>query len=650
MGEEQNEVLVKLNLISDRLDSLEGRISLLEKDSNGKVNEPIPQNELAMNSSNGEKLESHKKQNSILDRQISAGGCISMIAAIILVPMFLSSYTLRGLALPVLLILGYLVFKDLKSQGSFKTTQKIASYEPDRVEREVAIDSQKPKESFEVQLGQHFFSKLGIVALVIGIALFLIYSLQYFEAMGKVCLGYLSSLVLITFGYFLEKKYSRYGQLLLGGGVAVTYFTTYAAHFFPVTKIINNQTTALGLLTLISLSYLLYMLRYKSEIMAGIALLLVFLTANLGDIKSFSLVMLMIFLTVAVIISSVKKWKFNLLLSLVLNYLTVFRWIVDSSGYPIPIDQFTFILSIITISYSLFSLGVYFVYSSSEGVEAENEKESTEVIAFTIINSVIYYGFLAAIFDANYLEVNQPLMLSFSILNIVLAFLSRFFNMKKSSAKAYLGIATVSMFVYISLAFSDLNLVVGWLSLGMIYMIYGLILGTIRTRAVGMFIIVASFVALVISFWNIEETIFRLTLFGFAALFEILSLLFLNAKLKNSAGDSTLYDSYLQNILASSSVVSLALIPCYLESKEFLTLYWGIIAFVVAILGFVFNDKTFRRSGLILLLITVLRLFVVDLSSMDPILKIISFLVLGVILLAISFGYTKYKDEIRRYL
>lgn len=69
---------------------------------------------------------------------------------------------------------------------------------------------------------------------------------------------------------------------------------------------------------------------------------------------------------------------------------------------------------------------------------------------------------------------------------------------------------------------------------------------------------------------------------------------------------------------------------------------WGVSAFVLMIIGMKYKLKTLRIISLVLFCITILKLFVYDLEG-NATGKIISFILLGVILLVISFLYQKLK-------
>ena len=70
---------------------------------------------------------------------------------------------------------------------------------------------------------------------------------------------------------------------------------------------------------------------------------------------------------------------------------------------------------------------------------------------------------------------------------------------------------------------------------------------------------------------------------------------------------------------------------------------WGILAFVFLIIGIKKQVKTIRIIALSLLGLTILKLFLYDISNISETGKIISFILLGILILVISFVYQKIK-------
>ena len=85
-------------------------------------------------------------------------------------------------------------------------------------------------------------------------------------------------------------------------------------------------------------------------------------------------------------------------------------------------------------------------------------------------------------------------------------------------------------------------------------------------------------------------------------------------------------------------------------SGRMLTVAWGVEGAALLAAGFPLRDRTMRLSGLALFLICIGKLFFYDLSELETLYRILSFIVLGVILVSVSWLYTRFRDLIQRYL
>lgn len=72
-----------------------------------------------------------------------------------------------------------------------------------------------------------------------------------------------------------------------------------------------------------------------------------------------------------------------------------------------------------------------------------------------------------------------------------------------------------------------------------------------------------------------------------------------------------------------------------------LSLIWAVYGGVALVIGFLRGSKLLRVFALLLLLLTIVKVFFVDMSALDRLYRIISFIVLGAILLAVSFLYQR---------
>jgi hypothetical protein len=80
------------------------------------------------------------------------------------------------------------------------------------------------------------------------------------------------------------------------------------------------------------------------------------------------------------------------------------------------------------------------------------------------------------------------------------------------------------------------------------------------------------------------------------------------------------------------------------------TVAWGIEGLALLAAGFPLRDRVLRVSGLVLLLSCILKLFIYDLSYLDTLPRIFSFIVLGLILVGVSWIYTRFREYVQRFL
>jgi hypothetical protein len=85
-------------------------------------------------------------------------------------------------------------------------------------------------------------------------------------------------------------------------------------------------------------------------------------------------------------------------------------------------------------------------------------------------------------------------------------------------------------------------------------------------------------------------------------------------------------------------------------SGSLLTVACGIQGVILLASGFPLRDRVLRISGLALLLACILKLFAWDLRHLETLPRIFSFIVLGVILLGVSWIYTRFRERVARFL
>ena len=149
-------------------------------------------------------------------------------------------------------------------------------------------------QEWETLIGGSWLNKLGVLITVIGLALFLRYSLSNFGPAGRIALGTSLSLVMLATGVLLERRprYLVYARGLLGGGWAALYFTAYAAHSLEAARVIDSPFTGALLLAAVACGMIGHSLRYRSQVVTGMAYILGFLALAITPLTTFSVVAL----------------------------------------------------------------------------------------------------------------------------------------------------------------------------------------------------------------------------------------------------------------------------------------------------------------------------------------------------------------------
>jgi uncharacterized membrane protein len=501
------------------------------------------------------------------------------------------------------------------------------------------------EESFEMRVGSQWLSKIGITALVVGVSLFLINSLQYFGAAEKIMIGILVSLILIGLGHYLDTHVKKFGQVVLGGGFAILYFTIYAMHFFDNVRLVDNQAAVLVMLSLTAISFLIYALKRNLENMVYISISLVFLSANLGNIQYFSLASLVIFTAIAVFVSSLKNYRGVLFFSIIASYLTVFRWLFNN--FLTDGNGVVFLVIFSFIYYLIFALATDYFFRENK------EEDILDTNALVLLNSISFFGVTALSLNTRYSgNIMEMTLLAFCFLNLGISVIYQFVSKVGNLFRPYFGLGIIALFFYLPLVLDKVYLPLGWGLLALAFVIYGGLFGTIRTRTIGLAVFVFAFLSIfdLHSISDLFNGSILFYLFIFALTFECISRFYANYQLKTREGDNSESDDQLISAYSILSVGATIAFIYNLVDANMLTLSWGVAGFVIPMIGFLINDKVYRRAGLFLLLMATAKLFLIDFADLDGEIKVISFIVLGIILLAISYGYNRYKEEIKRYL
>ncbi|HUV12106.1 MAG TPA: DUF2339 domain-containing protein, partial [Acidobacteriota bacterium] len=128
--------------------------------------------------------------------------------------------------------------------------------------------------------------------------------------------------------------------------------------------------------------------------------------------------------------------------------------------------------------------------------------------------------------------------------------------------------------------------------------------------------------------------------------------LFKNVRRVVAIGDqkSTEFESLVMTLVACSIGLMSAVLFYQEVPTRLLTVAWGMEALLLFAVGLWLGERDLRLFGLGFLSFCVLKVFFYDLAGLEGLPRISSFIVLGLILLLVSYLYTRFRQTLQRYL
>jgi uncharacterized membrane protein len=212
--------------------------------------------------------------------------------------------------------------------------------------------------SIEFAVASNWLLRIGIVILVMGVGFFLKYSVEHgmIGPTGRVALSILAGLGMLAGGtQMLGKKYHLFGQGLMGGGIAMLYFSIFAAaNFFHMIQLLP----AFALMALVTLVAGVLALQFKSPLVAVLGIIGGYGTPLMlpaGEANYVGLFTYILLLGVGVLGISVKRnWRLLNWLAFVGTYLLFFM-----KMQPYRPDHFWQVMPYLTGFFVLFSTTLF---------------------------------------------------------------------------------------------------------------------------------------------------------------------------------------------------------------------------------------------------------------------------------------------------
>jgi len=496
-----------------------------------------------------------------------------------------------------------------------------------------AASAASSEDELEFEVGQNWFAKVGIVVLTLGAGFTVSLPYASLPAGTPSLIG-----AALAAGLFGLSRWARHSFEQLSGyfrGVAMTllYFATLRLYFFGPQPILGTDTWSgrLPLVLVVALNLVLAW-RRRSPWLAGLALAMGYATALAIGAASFALPAIVLLTALAAAGALRGRWPALVLAAIPLGYATYFLWAAGNPllGHPFHFTDHPAISPAFVLATALLLAGAALL-------RANRGEEDGVTNASSALNCAIGYGVflvhtaaaLGPVFTVAHLAASAV------FLGIAVAFWMQERSRVSTFLYAMTGYMALSMAILKATAAPELFV---WLSVQSVVVVATAI--WFRSR----FIVVANFliyVMIVLGYVIVAQRETGISLgFGLVAL--------VSARILNWQRDRLeLKTELMRNSYLLVAFVVFPYALYHLVPGRHVGLAWVGLALFYYAMNLIVRNQKFRWMGHATLLLTSLYIVVVGTSSFGPVYRVLSFLALGTVMLAVSLVFTRLRKRPR---
>ena len=540
------------------------------------------------------------------------------------------------------------------------------------------LEPAPPDRDLESRIGSQWLNRIGITAVLIGISYFLKFAFDnnWIGPAGRVAIGLIAGITLVLWSErFRSKGYKAFSYSLKAVGIGAMYLSLWAA--FQVYALIPSGIAFIAMMAVTAATGVLAVTQ-NAEILAAFALSGGFLTPVLvstGQNREFELFSYLILLDVAALALVVfKPWQRLLVLSFVGTLSLYVGWY----SHFYDNTQVRLTLGFATLFFAIFAVAPL-VARRREAAHAEDSlpakfskgSDSPIALMLAFVNAVVYFLQVYALYES----IDKTLTAWFALgLAAVYILLSRRAGVRydQSSQQSlrllHLALAIGFITIAIPIRMDGHWITIGWLVEAGVLLwvadrIHSDLLNVFAVCALGLGVVRL----VVYDNFRADTLLFNARFVTYLVAIAVLgAIVWYGDKRGDDAGRNAVY-------LASVALNVLALVALTNEVHDYFSrqmdyglrgnadnpaayantralaiardftfsALWMIYGAILMAVGFWRRSAFVRWQALVLIALTIVKVFVYDVSELDRGYRIVSFIVLGVLLLAISFVYQR---------
>jgi uncharacterized membrane protein len=529
--------------------------------------------------------------------------------------------------------------------------------------------SAQPEADLESRIGSHWLNRIGITALLIGVSYFLKFAFEnnWIGPAGRVTIGLLAGIAVVVWSErFRSHGYAAFSYSLKAVGIGTLYLSLWAA--FQVYHLVPSSV-AFAMMLVVTAATAAMALAQDAQILAAFALTGGFSTPLLlstGENRELALFAYVAILDLATLfLVTFRPWRRLLVMSYAGTLLLYIGWY--STFYSR--SQLHLTLGFATLFFAIFAVAPL-VALQPEG-EVPIFASVPALLAF--VNALVYFLQAYVMIEV----IDKTYMAWFALaLAASYIFMSRQVHNRKLTPGAaqilyYLHLAVAIGFITVAI---PIRLDAHWITIGW-FVEAGVLLWVadriksdfLNALALGALVLGVGRLLLVDNFQT-TQLIFNLRMMTYAVAVVVLGTVAWYARQRDDEAART---------VAAVALVALNALALIALSREVMDYYnrqmvsvrptmnrwtgayrsefrrveierdftysalWMAYGAMLMVIGFLRRSSFVRWQALILIAVTIVKVFVYDVSQLDSGYRIVSLIVLGVLLLAISFVYQR---------
>lgn len=182
----------------------------------------------------------------------------------------------------------------------------------------------------ESEIGEFWLSRVGVVALIVGLAFLVTYPFAGFPAFMPSVIGYVAVVALFWLARLWKNSHAETARILFSGALFLLFFATLRLHFFSASPAVESRAFVLVLVGAVLVVQMIVAVRRASELTAMLVTILGIAAGMVSQIPEIGFATLVVAAGVSVWLYRSRHWWQLGLLTLVLVYASHLQWLLGN--------------------------------------------------------------------------------------------------------------------------------------------------------------------------------------------------------------------------------------------------------------------------------------------------------------------------------